>query len=75
MVYVLDRSRKPNPHLGFGGGIHYRLGDQVAKSQLKALFRQLLTRIPDFQAGEPNLMASTFIHGVKTLPITFTPEP
>lgn len=72
----LDLSRQPNPHVGFGGGgIHYCLGSQVAKSQLKALFGQLLTRIPDFQAGEPVLLESNLIHGIKALPIRFTPEP
>lgn len=71
-----DLSRKPNPHLGFGGGgAHYCLGSQLAKSQLRAVFRELFTRIPDFEAGEANLMTTTtFIHGVKSMPITFTPE-
>jgi hypothetical protein len=34
----------------------------------------LLTRNPDFQASEPTLLAGTFIRGIRTLPITFTPE-
>ncbi|MEV6340494.1 cytochrome P450 [Nocardia vinacea] len=70
-----DLSRDPNPHVGFGGGgAHFCLGNQVAKSQLRALFRELLTRIPDFRAGEPVMLAGNFIHGVKSMPITFTPE-
>ncbi|MGW2664075.1 cytochrome P450 [Nocardia tengchongensis] len=70
-----DLSRNPNPHLGFGGGgTHFCLGNQVAKSQLRALFREMLTRIPDFRAGEPVMLAGNFIHGVKSMPITFTPE-
>jgi cytochrome P450 len=70
-----DLSRNPNPHVGFGGGgVHFCLGNQVARSQLRALFHELLTRIPDFQAGEPTPLASNFIHGIKSMPITFTPE-
>lgn len=70
-----DLSRNPNPHLGFGGGgSHFCLGSQVARAQLRALFRELLTRIPDFQAGTPTMLAGNFIHGIKSMPITFTPK-
>ncbi|UCZ62489.1 cytochrome P450 [Mycolicibacterium phocaicum] len=70
-----DLSRSPNPHLGFGGGgAHFCLGNQVARSQLRALFRELFTRIPDFEAQEPDLLAGNFIHGIKSMPVSFTPE-
>lgn len=70
-----DLSRSPNPHVGFGGGgVHYCLGNQLAKSKLRALFRELLTRLPDIRAGEPVLLAGNFIHGIKSMPVTFTPE-
>ncbi|MVU80716.1 cytochrome P450 [Nocardia sp. ET3-3] len=73
--HVFDLSRDPNPHVGFGGGgTHFCLGNQVAKSQLRALFRELLTRISDFRAGEPQMLAGNLIHGIKSMPITFTPE-
>lgn len=40
---AFDLSRRPNPHVGFGGGgAHYCLGNGVAKIQLRALFKQLL---------------------------------
>ncbi|HSV38986.1 MAG TPA: cytochrome P450 [Nocardioidaceae bacterium] len=71
----LDLSRNPNPHLGFGGGgSHFCLGNQVAKSQLRALFKELLTRLPDIEAGEPVPLAGNFIHGITSMPVTFTPE-
>ena len=67
-----DLSRKPNPHVGFGGGgAHFCLGNQLAKSALRALFRELLTRIPDFEAGEPELLGTNFMRGVKRLPFRF----
>jgi cytochrome P450 len=70
-----DLSRKPNPHVGFGGGgVHYCLGNQLAKSQLRAMFSQLLTRIPDFRASEPVLLGTNFMRGVKRMRLQFTPE-
>ncbi len=66
---TFDLSRTPNPHLGFGGGgAHYCLGNGVAKIQLRALFKQLLTRIPSIEFGEPVRMQSNFINGVTKLP-------
>jgi cytochrome P450 len=39
-----DVTRKPNPHLGFGQGIHYCLGANLARLELRVLFEELLTR-------------------------------
>ena len=67
-----DLSRKPNPHLGFGGpGRHFCLGAHVARAQLRAFFGELLTQLPDFEAGKPSYVAGNFIHGVRSLPIDF----
>jgi cytochrome P450 len=64
-------SRSPNPQLSFGGGgIHHCLGNQLARTQLQALFTQLLTRCPDIRAGEPVLTPSNFFSIVKRLPCT-----
>jgi cytochrome P450 len=69
-----DLSRDPNPHVGFGGGgAHFCLGNQLAKSALRALFKELLFRIPDFSAGEPDLLGTNFMRGVKRMPFRFTP--
>ncbi|GAB6925031.1 cytochrome P450 [Rhodococcus qingshengii] len=68
-AHTFDLNREPRPHLGFGGGgVHYCLGNGVAKAQLRALFSQILTRLPDLQIGEPVDLRSDFIHGVKSLP-------
>ena len=43
----LDLSRHPNPHVGFGGGgVHFCLGARVARTQLHAIFSELLSRCP-----------------------------
>ncbi|MFJ8113624.1 cytochrome P450 [Streptomyces sp. NPDC096132] len=69
---AFDLGRDPNPHLGFGGGgAHYCLGNQVAKAQLRALFRELLTQVPDIQAGEPEFLTSNFVHAVRAMPCSF----
>ena len=61
--------RSPNPHLGFGGGgPHFCLGNQLAKAELRNLFRELLTRLKTVEFGEPDLLYSSFVHGVKRLP-------
>jgi cytochrome P450 len=64
-----DVSRKPNPHVSFGGGgIHHCLGNQLARYQLRALFTELLTRVPQIKAGEPELQPGNFFHVVKSMP-------
>lgn len=62
-------SRSPNHHVGFGGGgVHFCLGSNVAKTQLRALFHELLTRLPNIEIGEPEWLPNQFVHGIKHLP-------
>jgi cytochrome P450 len=64
-------SRPRQPHVGFGGGgVHYCLGNGIAKAQLRALFSQILTKLPTIEIGEPEYLYSEFINGVKRLPVT-----
>jgi cytochrome P450 len=64
-----DVLRSPNHHVGFGGGgPHYCLGASLARTQLRAIFRELLTRAPEIEAGEPEPLAGTFINGIKRMP-------
>jgi cytochrome P450 len=63
---AFDLTRSPNPHLGFGGGgPHFCLGSQLAKTELRNLFRELLTRLKTVEFGEPDLLYSSFAHGIK----------
>jgi cytochrome P450 len=67
-----DLARYPNPHLTFGGGgSHFCLGAQLARTQLRAIFRELLAQLPDIQAGEPRYLVSNFIHAIGEMPCAF----
>ena len=73
--YRFDVTRDPNPQLGFGGpGPHFCLGAHLARREITVMFRELFDRLPDIHAtSEPDLLASSFIHGVKHLDAEFTP--
>jgi cytochrome P450 len=67
-----DIGRSPNPHLGLGGGgLHFCLGASVARAQLRAVFGELLSRLPDIEAGDPAYVPGNFIHAIRSLPCTF----
>ena len=65
-----DITRSPNPHVGFGGaGPHFCLGAHLARREITAVLRELLSRVPQVRAaGEPDRLLSSFINGIKRLP-------
>ena len=68
-----DITRSPNPHVGFGApGPHFCLGAHLARRELTVMLRELLTRVPDITAGEPDRLLSSFVNGIKRLPCDFT---
>ncbi len=72
--YRFDIRRDPNPHVGFGGpGPHYCLGAHLARREMTVMFREIFRRLPDLEVGEPERLASNFIHGIKHMPCSFTP--
>jgi cytochrome P450 family 142 subfamily A polypeptide 1 len=75
---AFDVTRDPNPHVAFGFGSHFCLGNQLARIELRVMFDRLFTRLPDLALAEPGpfpLRSSNFISGVETMPVTFTPTP
>ncbi|GAA1310751.1 cytochrome P450 [Planotetraspora silvatica] len=69
---VFDIGRTPNPQIGFGGGgAHFCLGNHLAKLELRVLFEVLAERVPTLQqSGEAARLRSSFINGIKSLPVT-----
>jgi cytochrome P450 len=50
---TFDVARKPNPHLGFGYGVHYCLGANLARLELRVLFEELLGRFSGMRVVAP----------------------
>ena len=68
-------SRSPNEHLAFGIGEHFCLGSNLARLEIRLMFEELLTRLPDIElAGPVRRLRSNFINGIKRMPVRFTPE-
>jgi cytochrome P450 len=49
----LDVRRDPNPHVAFGHGIHYCLGANLARLEIRVMFEELLPRFSTFELVEP----------------------
>jgi cytochrome P450 len=73
--FKFDVTRTPNEHVGFGaGGPHFCLGANLARREIKVMFEELFRRIPDIEvSGEPAMLQSAFIHGIKRMPARWTP--
>ena len=70
-----DVTRKPNPHLAFGGGgAHFCLGANLARVEAAALVWEVLSRMKNMElAGPIERMQSTLINGIHSMPVRFTP--
>ncbi len=73
--FRFDIERSPNDHIAFGGGgAHYCLGTNLARMELRLIFREVATRLEDIRlAGEVERLRSNFIGGIKHIPVAFTP--
>jgi cytochrome P450 len=68
----LDLSRDPNQHIAFGTGPHACLGQHLARIEIDAMLREVLTRMKDFElVGEPEWLPSNFISGLRAMPLRF----
>ena len=70
-AFIPDRS--PNRHLGYGFGIHACIGRHLAKAEIVAFFRELLSRIDRIElAGKPAWTETSFLGGLKRMPVSYT---
>jgi cytochrome P450 len=70
---TLDIARSPNEHVAFGGGgVHYCLGANLARVEIRALFGEVLSRLNDMElAGPVERLRSNFINGPRHMPVRF----
>src|SRR5271166_2218469 len=72
-VIGFDVGRDPNRHLAFGFGVHLCLGAALARMETRAFFAHLLPRLESIElAGRPEWTATTFVGGLKHLPIRYS---
>ena len=68
--FIIDR---PNPrtHMSFGFGVHRCVGNRLAEMQLKVTWEEINKRFSKVEVtGEPVLQKSSFVHGIRELPVT-----
>jgi cytochrome P450 len=70
--FRFDVGRDPNKHLAFGYGVHFCLGAALARMEVNSFFTELLPRLKSIELnGNPELIATTFVGGLKHLPIRY----
>jgi cytochrome P450 len=71
--FRFDVGREPNKHVAFGYGVHFCLGAALARMEMNSLFTELIPRLDSIElTGEPELSATTFVGGLKHLPIRYS---
>jgi cholest-4-en-3-one 26-monooxygenase len=68
---TFDIRRTPNDHVTFGGGgVHFCLGANLARLEIKWMMREMLRRYPNPElAGEVRRLRSDFVNGIKYMPL------
>lgn len=70
--FAFDVGRDPNKHLSFGYGVHFCVASALARMEIDSFFRELIPRLDAIEmTGEPQLISTTFVGGVKHLPIRY----
>jgi cytochrome P450 len=74
--FTFDVGRDPNKHLSFGYGVHFCVASALARMEISSFFTELLPRLDSIElAGEPQLISTTFVGGVKHLPVRYRLRP
>jgi cytochrome P450 len=68
---TMDLTRDPNPHIGFGAGIHFCIGAPLARMEMSVALPKLMERFPDLGlAGDPTSRGTFVLRGWADVPIT-----
>jgi cytochrome P450 len=71
--FRFDVGRDPNKHLAFGYGVHFCMGAALARMEVNSFFSELLPRLESIElTGDPELIATTFVGGLKHLPVRYS---
>jgi hypothetical protein len=71
--FRFDVGREPNKHLAFGYGVHFCMGAALARMEVNSFFSELLPRLKSIElTGDPELTATTFVGGLKHLPVRYS---
>jgi cytochrome P450 family 142 subfamily A polypeptide 1 len=76
--FTFDIERNPNPHLAFGVGNHFCLGNQLARLELAEMLPRIFARLPQLglvPGAELPRRASNFVSGLESMPVEFLPTP
>lgn len=69
---ALALARPENEHIAFGTGPHGCLGQHLARIEIDAMLKEVLTRMTGFELAEPvEWLPSNFISGPKRMPVRF----
>jgi cytochrome P450 len=64
-----DVTRHPNPHVGFGHGVHHCLGNMLARMEAKLALGGFLSRAPSYGVGEARYWPVFQVRGLQTLQV------
>jgi cytochrome P450 len=66
----MNLRRDPNPHIGFGAGIHFCIGAPLARLEMETSLPALFKRFPSLElAGAPVRRPTFVLRGYDTVPI------
>ena len=73
--FRFDVRRQPNPHLGFGHGVHHCLGASLARLEIRVVMTELLARVERVElTGPVEWMRSNKHTGIRHMPARLTPR-
>jgi cytochrome P450 len=71
--YRFDPTRTPNPHIAFGGGVHYCVGQAVARLTIQIVIDEFLSKLDRFELAQPPVhLVSNLAAGMVRAPMRLT---